>query len=154
MKKIILAIGTGLGVGYIPFFPGTMGSLWGVIIYLLLQFFTFSLFWYMLVTFCIIFLGIWISGRCEKIFKDKDHRFIVIDEIAGFLVGMIGIPPFPGFLILGFLFFRLFDIIKPFNIDKLQTLKGGWGVVLDDIAAGLLANMLLKILISMFGWEI
>ena len=149
MKKIILAIGTGLGVGYFPFFPGTVGSLWGVLIYLLVGLFTISIWWHLSIAIGVILLGVWVSKKCEKILGKKDHPSIVIDEIAGFLVCMIGIPFSPIFLILGFVLFRLFDIVKPFHIDKLQNLPGGWGIVTDDLAAGLLANLFLRALISM-----
>jgi len=152
MKKIILAIGTGLGAGYIPFFPGTVGTLWGVVIYLLFQAITDNLMWYTAITLCILIIGVWTSGKCEVILKDKDHRSIVIDEIGGFLVGMIGISFSPFSLFLGFVFFRLFDITKPFYIYKLQNLPAGWGIVADDLAAGALANIFLRIIFSMFNW--
>jgi len=151
MKKIVLAIGTGFGAGYIPFFPGTVGTLWGVLICILLWWVA-SFWWQLGIVIFFIFLGVWIGGECEKIFKNKDHHFIVIDEIEGFLVSMIGFPLSPLFLFLGFIFFRLFDIIKPFKIDKLQNLPGGWGIALDDVAAGILANILLRVIISMAGW--
>ncbi|MBE0478237.1 phosphatidylglycerophosphatase A [Candidatus Aerophobetes bacterium] len=152
MKRVFLAIGTGFGAGYVPFFPGTAGTLWGVLIYILISSATPIIWWHLFVAIFVIFLGVWVSGECEKILKDKDHRFIVIDEIGGFLIAMLGLPVSPLFLVSGFIFFRLFDMIKPFYINKLQKLPGGWGVVLDDAAAGLLANIFIRVVISMFGW--
>jgi len=154
VKKVILALGTGLGVGYFPFCPGTVGSLWGVVIYLLIWLVTSSLWWQFVITVFILMAGVWICGRCEKVLKNKDHRSIVIDEVGGFLVSLIGFSFSIFFLFLGFIFFRLFDIIKPFRIDRLQHLPGGWGIVADDVAAGLLANLFLRILISMAGWHL
>jgi len=152
VKKLILMVGTGLGAGFSPFFPGTVGSLWGVLIYILLIKFTgYNILWQIIVSLVFIFSGIFISGECEKILKDRDSQSIVIDEITGFLVSTIGIPFSPFFLFLAFLFFRLFDITKPFFLQKLQNLPGGLGVIADDVAAGLLANLSLRILISMAG---
>lgn len=152
MKKVILAIGTGLGAGYLPLCPGTLGTLWGVVIYGWIGILTTNLLWSIAVALGILFLGVWIGGECELFLKKKDHPAIVIDEVGGFLVGMIGIPLSLSFLALGFILFRVFDIVKPFRIDKLHRLPAGWGIVTDDLAAGVLTNLFLRILISMFGW--
>lgn len=152
MKKIILAIGTGLGAGYIPVFPGTVGTLWGVAIYLWLQLITTNPIWHTIVALSILIVGILISGKCEEILGNKDHQSIVIDEIGGFLIGMIGISYSPFSLFLGFILFRIFDIVKPFHINKLRHLPAGWGVVTDDLAAGILTNIFLRIVFSMLNW--
>lgn len=152
MKKTVLAIGTGLGAGYVPFCPGTVGTLWGVLICSLVWTFFPHPLWQAGVSLFFLALAVWTGTECEKFFKNKDHRFIVIDEISGFLVAMVGLAPSPLFIGLGFIFFRLFDILKPFKIERLQKLKGGWGITLDDIAAGLLANIFLRVVISMAGW--
>lgn len=152
MRKIVLAIGTGLGAGYLPLCPGTAGTLWGVFIYLLVWPAVGGLWWHLGVALFVLGLAVWMGGKCEMIFKHRDHQFIVIDEIGGFLTAMVGLPFSPFFLVLGFLFFRLFDIVKPFKINKLQSLPGGWGITLDDVAAGLLANFLIRVMISMAGW--
>ncbi|MBC7189519.1 phosphatidylglycerophosphatase A [Candidatus Aerophobetes bacterium] len=152
MKKVILFFGTGGGVGYFPFFPGTAGTLWGVVVCFFIQRLGGGYIPQLVVTGGILFLAVFVSGKCEKILEKKDHRVIVIDEIAGFMVALAGIP-FSNFsLILGFFLFRLFDIFKPFHIDRLQELPGGWGVVSDDVAAGALTNILLRILFSMAGF--
>lgn len=152
MRRVVLALGTGLGVGYVPFCPGTAGTLWGVLIYILVWPAVSNLLWHLIIAVFVLFLGVWVGGKCEKTLKDKDHRFIVIDEVGGFLFTVAGFPFSPTFLVFGFILFRLFDIIKPFHMGRLQNLPGGWGVVLDDVAAGLLANVLLRVLISMAGW--
>lgn len=152
MKKIILVMGTGLGAGFLPLCPGTIGSLWGVMIYLGITLTISNFFFYLTITLAILLLGVWIAGKCENYLKKKDHQAIVIDEIGGFLVGMMGISfSFPA-LALGFIFFRLFDIVKPFHMEKLHNFPGGWGIVTDDIVAGLLTNIFLRALFSMLGW--
>jgi len=152
MKKIVLALGTGLGVGYSPFIPGTIGSLWGVILYLLIWRVSPNFLSQAVVLIIIFGAGIWISGKCEEYLKVKDHPRIIIDEVAGFLVSMLFFPFFFRFLILGFILFRLFDIAKPFKINKIGKLPKGWGIMLDDLAAGALANIVLRVIASMAGW--
>ncbi len=152
MKKVILAIGTGLGVGYSPFIPGTIGSLWGVILYLLIWAVFPGFLSQAAVLIIILGAGIWISGKCEEYLKVKDSSRIVIDEVGGFLMSMLFFPFSWRFLIIGFILFRLFDMIKPFKIDRIGKLPKGWGVMLDDLGAGVLANLVLWVIISMMGW--
>ncbi len=152
MKKLITILGTGLGVGYTPFVPGTVGTLLGVILYLILiKIFPFYLS-YLIAIIVFWGLGVWISGKCENYLGRKDDQVIVIDEIAGFLITMFLIPFSFRFILLGFIFFRAFDILKPFKIEKIQKLPGGWGIMGDDLAAGILSNIMLYVSISMFGW--
>lgn len=152
MERVVLALGTGLGAGYVPIFPGTAGTLWGVLIYAIIYSLTSTIWWHLSVAAALIFLGVWVSGKCEKILRRKDHNSIVIDEIGGYLVAMLGFPLSPIFLFSGFVFFRLFDMAKPFYIHRLYKLPGGWGVVFDDVAAGILTNIFIRLMISMFGW--
>jgi len=152
MKKLITILATGLGTGYTPIFPGTAGTLLGVVIYLVfIKIFPFPLSYAVAVA---IFwgLGVWISGKCENYLEGKDNQTIVIDEIAGFLITMFLIPFSFRFILLGFIFFRIFDILKPFKIEKIQKLPRGWGIMGDDLAAGILSNIMLYISRSMFGW--
>ncbi len=93
-----------------------------------------------------IFFAVWVASFAEIYFGQKDSQKIVIDEIAGYLVTMLFIPFQWKWALAGFLLFRLFDIWKPFPIRKLEhQLKGGWGVVMDDVAAGVYANVILHI---------
>ncbi len=94
--------------------------------------------------------AVWISGEAEKLFKQKDSRLIVIDEIAGFMVTMFLVPWSAKSVVLGFFLFRLTDIVKPFPIRKVESgFKGGWGVVADDLLAGVYANVLLRLVMRM-----
>jgi phosphatidylglycerophosphatase A len=131
-------------LGYIPIAPGTLGgSLLGVGIYLLLlQNNVINL----LVTVAVILLAVWSSGQAEVVFGKKDDQRIVIDETAGMLVAMLWLPDKSLlYLGLGFAVFRVMDIVKPLGIRKLHDIKGGWGIVADDIAAGLVTNIILRI---------
>ena len=90
-------------------------------------------------------VAVWIAGEAEKIFNKKDSGLIVIDEMAGFLVTLYGIPLTGVSLLVGFLLFRLMDITKPFPIRRLEkALPSGWGIVGDDVLAGVYANVALR----------
>ncbi len=144
-RIIIIFWASGAFSGFLPFAPGTFGSLLGIIIFYFLHFLPMGIYLLTIITF--FFLAVWVAQYGEKIFKVKDSPKIVIDEILGCLVSL-SFSPFSFFNILGgFLFFRLFDIIKPPPINLVhQRLKGGWAIVLDDVAAGLVANILIQIL--------
>ncbi len=90
-------------------------------------------------------MSCWFCGAAEIIFSKRDSERIVIDEISGFLVAMGFYPPEPMYVLLGFILFRFFDIAKPFPIKKLETLGGGYGVVADDVVAGIYSNLALRV---------
>lgn len=147
MKSLAKLLATCFYLGYIPIAPGTFGgSLLGVGIYLLtFQHNIVS----SLITLAVILLAIWSSGQAEIIFGKKDDQRIVIDETAGMLIAMLWLPDKNLlFLGLGFVVFRVMDIVKPMGIKRLQAIKGGWGVVADDVAAGLLTNIILRIVMK------
>jgi phosphatidylglycerophosphatase A len=156
---LALAIAT-CGVGYLPLAPGTWGSLVGLGIYLLLQFSVFrfinvflppdSFLRFMplpiftasaLVLITLITLvGIWAASRTEKLSGRKDPGKVVIDEVAGQLIALLPIVPRldPGWMsiVVAFLLFRLFDIVKPYPARRLEKLESGLGIMSDDIVAG------------------
>ncbi len=152
MKTIFTFLGTGFGIGYTPFLPGTAGTLLGIVIYLVLSRIFTHPFSYIVMLVIFSGFGVWICGKCDHHFKKKDSPIIVIDEIEGFLVTMFALPSSFRFIFLGFILFRAFDILKPFKIERLQRLPGGWGIMADDIAAGILANLMLHIARVMLGW--
>lgn len=94
-------------------------------------------------------LGIWVAGEAEQLFGKKDASPIVIDEIAGMLLTYCAIPVALLPLVIGFLGFRLFDIWKP--LPQLERLPGGWGIMLDDLFAGCLAQACLRLLLFLWG---
>ena len=133
------------GIGLIPFAPGTFGSIFAWIAFILISHFVNML----ILTIVIIILSIWI---CEKVSKDlfeKDHKSIVIDELAGMWVALLPMIYFASsqneritYAILALVFFRFFDILKPFPVSYFdQKYKNGFGIVFDDIIAGILATV-------------
>jgi phosphatidylglycerophosphatase A len=94
-----------------------------------------------------VFLAVWVSGRAEQVIGKRDAPAIVIDEVAGMMITLVGLPLTPLNLAVGFATFRVLDVIKPFparSIDSKMT--GGWGVVLDDVVAGVYSNLLLRLM--------
>jgi len=136
---LIKTLATGFGSGYTPVAPGTAGSAVAVLIYLMISDLPLSA--YILVTLFVTLVGIPISTKAEILFGQKDSGKIVIDEIAGILITFTMIPPEPLLILFGFLLFRFFDIWKPFR--DLEKLKGGFGVMADDVVAGLYASIFL-----------
>ena len=87
----------------------------------------------------------WASGRAEKISGITDPSFVVIDEVAGQLITLFLLPFSWKILIAGFILFRVFDVIKPFPARRAEKLHGGWGIMMDDVLAGLYGNILLQL---------
>ena len=145
-KGPILFLGSGTYLGYIPLASGTFGTLWGLPIYYWLS--AVSIRDQIFIVFGSICLAIYIAGRAEKILGVKDPSQVVIDEIVGYLTAMIGIPFSWTGAIVGFFIFRIMDIFKPYPIRKIdQNLPGGWGIVLDDVLAGVYSLIIVRILI-------
>lgn len=96
-------------------------------------------------TVAISLIGIWASGLAEREIGRKDPGCVVIDEVAGYFVTVAFLPHTWGYLAAGFVLFRFFDIVKPPPIRGLQSLKGGMGVMLDDLAAGVASNLVLRL---------
>jgi phosphatidylglycerophosphatase A len=133
--------------GYFPFASGTLASAVGWLLYLGLRQNTFLLGSWIVVGF---FVGVWVSTRAEKIYKEKDSHKIVIDEVVGFWISVFLLPQTWVWALAGFLLFRLFDVWKPWVIRKIQAWPGGWGVMMDDVLAGILANVLLQLARTIF----
>jgi phosphatidylglycerophosphatase A len=151
VEKLIKAAATGLGLGHVPVAPGTAGTLLGIPLFLLFS--PLSPPVYLAVLLGCTGAAFWITGRAERIFQEKDSQKIVLDEVVGFLWTMSFISPTPSHLAAGFLLFRLLDIVKPFPAGFLQRkAPGGYGVVLDDVAAGIYGSILLHLAIRVFGF--
>lgn len=136
LKNPVHLISLGFGSGLSPKAPGTMGTLAAIPLYLLLA--SLDLQWYLLFTLLLSVLGIWFCTYTSDALEVHDHPGIVIDEFAGFLITMIAVPLNMYTLMLGFLLFRLFDIIKPWPIGWLdRKVHSGLGIMLDDILAGI-----------------
>jgi phosphatidylglycerophosphatase A len=145
VNRFFLLLATGFGAGYSPIAPGTAGTLVAIPIYYFLSDIPFPLYEITLIGF--FFLSVWISENGEIYFGKKDDPRIVIDEVMGFLITMLWVPKAIRFIIVGFFLFRFFDILKPFPIRQWERrLKGGIGVVLDDVMAGIYANIILQVI--------
>jgi phosphatidylglycerophosphatase A len=145
INRFFLVLATGFGVGYSPIAPGTLGTLLAIPVYYFLSTISSPIYEITLIGF--FFLSVWISENAEIFFGKKDDQRIVIDEMMGFLITMLWVPKTVHFIIIGFFLFRFFDILKPFPIRRLEKgLKGGYGVVLDDVIAGVYANIILYLI--------
>ncbi|MBE7170732.1 MAG: phosphatidylglycerophosphatase A [Williamsia sp.] len=92
-------------------------------------------------------VGVWSSSKMEAVWG-KDSSKVVIDEVAGMSLTVLFVPPTAPYLITGFVLFRFFDIVKPLYLRRLEKIPGGWGVMLDDLGAGLFAHLVLSVTIA------
>lgn len=149
-KILVRLVATGLGAGRIPVAPGTAGTLIGVPLFVIFSQMSWQL--HLLSILALSFLAAYVSGEAEKLLNRKDAPSIVIDEIVGFQFTMLLISPTLPHIVLGFIAFRIFDITKPFPIRLCERkIPGGWGVVADDIMAGLYGHMVLTLLLMVQG---
>ena len=137
-RRVEHLIATGAGLGHVPVAPGTAGSLLGAA----LCFPLLSLPWpvYLGATLLLTAVAVWAAGRLAADLRQPDPSQVVIDEIAGMWFAAIALPPTFYDVTVCFLLFRLFDVVKPAPIPRLEKLSGGFGIVADDVAAGLLAR--------------
>ena len=129
--------------------PGTVGSLFAALIIWLLPFSRAGLVLFFIV---VTVAGTWAAHRAERLLGGKDPGAIVIDEIAGMTLAVLPFPPTLAVLAAGFVLFRIFDVTKPFPAHASQQLRGGVGIVVDDLIAGLYALIVIAILRAAFGW--
>lgn len=132
-------------IGYFPFAPGTVASAIAMIILFIFKPSTFSLFF---IWISAIILGVICSEKMERQTNAKDASYIVIDEFTGYLTAVLLVPLTIQNLLLAFIFFRFFDIIKPPPIRQIEKrVEGGLGIMIDDIIAGIMSNVLLRVLL-------
>jgi len=145
-QKSVVFLATGGYIGNLSFAPGTFGSALGLFLCYFLS--KIGLLLSLFLTIAFIFCAMWIAHEAEKILQTKDPGCIVIDEIAGMILTLFGLPFNMMTLILGFVLFRVLDIWKPYPIRFLdKNLSGGVGIVMDDVAAGILSNLVLRIIL-------
>jgi phosphatidylglycerophosphatase A len=149
-------IGSLFFLGYIPPAPGTLGSLVTVGV---LWFFRdkagpwflpehAAAFWLWYCLFCA--MCVFFCNNAKELFGANDPKQVIIDEAAGQLITFFLMPLTPRVLVLGFLLFRFFDIVKPFPVYKFEELDDGLGITMDDVAAGILANLSLFVIIGTY----
>lgn len=137
----------GLGSGAAPYAPGTFGTLAAIPIYLLLLAFPFWV--YLVVMLAMLLVGIWLCDVTSKDLGVHDHSGIVWDEFVGYLITMIAAPSGWLWVVAGFFLFRFFDVVKPWPVRVAdRKVGGGWGIMLDDILAGVYAWLALQIIAS------
>jgi len=132
-------------IGYLPA-PGTMGTLCAIPLLVGLR--KLESFIPFLdegvIVALLVFLAVWIINKALVRFDETDPSHIILDEVMGFFVVGLFMPLRPIMMVVGFVYFRFFDIFKPFSIDRLETIPGGWGIILDDIAAALCARICME----------
>jgi phosphatidylglycerophosphatase A len=135
----------GFGSGLAPKMPGTFGTLAALPLVVLLSYYaSFSV--YLIVTILVSIVGIWICGKTAADMDVHDDSSIVWDEVAGMLITMLAVPLSWQTLLAGFVLFRFFDILKPWPISYLDKhVHGGFGIMIDDVLAGLFALCILHI---------
>ncbi len=148
---IIKFISTFFFIGYIPFIPGTLASLAGLF---LVWFLRGNPLLYLLITAIILFLGFLITSKAEEIFKRKDAKQIVIDEVCGIFLSLLFLPLRPKVIFCAFILFRILDALKIFPAERFQRLSGGKGIMLDDIVAGLYTNIILQLVLRFAAFKI
>ena len=145
MSHLQYLLATGFYAGYSPVAPGTAGSLLAVIV-LWFSIPSIPLFVYLILIIIIFAIGVWTSSHVESQ-KGEDPSIVVIDEIAGMMIALIACPVSIKNFFVAFLAFRLFDVTKPFPVDRAERLPSGWGIMLDDVLAGIYTFLLVQILL-------
>ncbi|HEX9655222.1 MAG TPA: phosphatidylglycerophosphatase A [bacterium] len=144
MDLVARLIATGLFSGYLPFSPGTAGSAVGLVLYWFIPGSESILGSVAIVP--LFFLGVWAAKRVDMATHSHDNQQTVIDEIVGMLITLIFMEKKILWLAIGFILFRLFDIFKPYPVRLAEKFPHGWGVMMDDVAAGLYAAAALRLI--------
>lgn len=149
MTKFLLLIATFFNIGKVPKAPGTVATLATIPLFVLMSHLPDVI--YMMLTFAIVFLGIFAAQAYEAVATKHDSKEIVIDEVAGYLITMALVPCTLKSVALGFVLFRIFDIFKPWPIGMLdKKVQGGVGVMVDDIAAGIIASVIMQVILTYY----
>jgi phosphatidylglycerophosphatase A len=139
-KAFIKCVATFFYAGYLPKAPGTWGSIAALPLVCLIG----NTGVYMGVLIVILLVGCWAAGAMAETVGSKDPKQVVVDEVAGMMITMLLIPITGSSVLLGFVFFRLFDITKPWLVRKAERFPKGYGIMLDDVVAGIFANVMLR----------
>jgi phosphatidylglycerophosphatase A len=149
VERVALLIATVGGVGHAPFAPGTAAS---AVTALGLGLAAPSPPTVIVFALAVVFVGTWAAHDAERTLGGKDPGAIVIDEVAGMALSVVAFPPTPAVLLAGFALFRVFDVVKPYPANALQRLRGGVGVMIDDVVAGFYALVVLLAARALVGW--
>ncbi len=155
MTRLAVFLATAAYSGYFPFAPGTVGSGVGLVVYGLIKWIDPPNVRAVELAFIVglFAVGVWAATTAERYFGGVDPGPIVLDEVVGMLVTLAFIPVGITGAVVGFVLFRIFDVIKPFPARQLEALHGGFGVMADDAMAAIYANVSLRLLILVLpGW--
>ena len=154
MKRLAVVISSGFGAGFIKPGPGTWGTAVAFLISALIYVSGVSdhVFIPVILTLLFYAAGLWSIGVLENDWEDDDQR-IVVDEMIGYWITIIMIPVSWTSLILAFFLFRAFDIAKPLGIRRFDEIKTNWAVLVDDVVAGIYANISLRIVLLIIAWQ-
>ena len=150
LERLAVGLATVGPVGFAPIAPGTAGSVVGLGLFWLVRS-TGSTWLEVTVLLAVTVVGVAAAYTAEAKYRQQDPGLIVIDEVAGMLVTLLVVPVGLGGALIGFFAFRLFDIVKPFPARQAERLPGGWGVMVDDLVAGIYAQGLLRLVLWMGG---
>ena len=145
MDSLARVVATVFGSGRSPLAPGTVGSAVGVLLFWPLSGLGWP--WQLAAIAAVTLGGALAAGRVAARLGLEDPGVVVVDEVAGQWVALATLPFTPATALLGFLLFRSMDILKPWPARDLERLHGGWGIMADDIAAGVYAHLLLRVLL-------
>ena len=146
-EKVALALSTCFGIGLLPLAPGTFATMAAAPLILGLN--ILGIWYSVFALVAVTVIAVWASNLSCVLIGRNDPQEVVIDEIAGFLVTMLLVPPTWLALGTGFVLFRVFDIVKPYPIKKVERWRGGFGIVMDDLLAGFYANLCVRIILSL-----
>jgi phosphatidylglycerophosphatase A len=151
-NKVILFFASGLGLGYLPLVPGTWGTVLGVAVYFFLGRMTI---WAVVpIVVGLMLVSFWLADQAEQILITRDPQVVVIDEVVGYLITMISFSTNWRYLLAGFFLFRFFDIVKIWPASWFdKSGKRGFAVVMDDVAAGVYANIVMQVIRLVTHWS-
>lgn len=151
-KKIIIkALSSFFYVGHLPLIPGTFASIVGAYLFYLVK---DSAGLYLSISAALLILGFWVSAKAEEVFAIKDPKYVVIDEVSGIFLSLLFMPYYDLKVIFcAFLLFRILDTLKPYPVWAMQRLKGSAGIMLDDIIAGIYANIVLQVVLRLASFR-
>jgi phosphatidylglycerophosphatase A len=149
MTSLALAIATVLGVGRVPFAPGTFGSAVGLLVWAALWALSGSVGVHAAAIVVVFVAGSWSGTVAERRYGATDPGAVVIDEVLGMLITLFLNPVGWSGALAGFVIFRIFDVIKPYPANRLERLHGGLGIMADDAMAAVYANMVLRVLLAL-----
>jgi phosphatidylglycerophosphatase A len=152
-QDIYTVLATLLGIGFIPFMPGTFGTAAAALIYVYIPEGWLNsvpgLYYLLPAIVALYFIGVFITGRAERKLS-HDAGSIVLDEFVGYFISVLFLPKSLLMAVYCFAIFRVFDIAKPWPIKHSQKLKGGWGVMTDDVVAAVFTNVFMQLLIRIY----